>query len=207
MKKTFAFSILFLTILAFYSCKEKSNNKDQEQKIAKISYAIDIEKSHINWTAYKTSEKVPVKGKFNKFNIENVQNRSGAVEALDGLKFSIPVSSIFSNDSIRDGKLNKFFFGIMKNTELISGTLSLGSENSGVVDLTMNGITNKLPVNYTLNGEVVTIKANMSLDNWQAQLAIEALNEACKLLHTGADGIPKTWSEVDIEVSAHLKKE
>ena len=54
---------------------------------------------------------------------------------------------------------------------------------------------------------MVTIEAVMDLDNWQAQLAIEALNIVCKDLHSGDDGISKTWSEVKIEVATYLKHE
>lgn len=206
MKKTFALSILILTILAFNSCKEKSS-KNEEQKIAQKSYSIDIEKSSIHWTAYKTSDKVPVKGKFKTFNIENIKKGTTAQDALNGLKFSIPVSSIFSNDTIRDGKLNTFFFDIMKNTKLISGTLSVGAENSGTVDITMNGVDQKMPVTYSLEENIMTINATMNLDNWQAQAALKSLDEACKALHSGSDGIAKTWNEVDIEVIAQLKQE
>ena len=206
MKKTFALSIIALTILAFNSCKE-TTNKNEEQKIAQKSYSIDLDKSSIHWTAYKTSEKVPVKGQFMTFNIENIKKGTSAKDALNGLKFSIPVSSIFSKDSIRDGKLNTFFFDIMKNTKLITGTLTIGSENSGTVDLTMNGIDKEMPVTYTLENDIMTINAMMNLDNWQAQAALKSINEACKVLHTGPDGITKTWNEVDIEVIVPVKQE
>lgn len=206
MKKTFALSISILTILAFNSCKE-INNKDEEQKIDQKSYSINLDKTSIHWTAYKTTDKVPVKGQFNKFNIENLKKGASVKGVLNGLKFSIPVSSIFSKDSIRDGKLNTFFFDIMKNTKLISGTLNIGSENSGTVDLTMNGIDKKMPVTYSLENDIMTINAIMNLDNWQAQAALRSLNEACKALHAGADGIAKTWNEVDIVVIIPLKQE
>ena len=206
MKKTFALSISILTILAFNSCKE-INNKDEEQKIDQKSYSINLDKTSIHWTAYKTTDKVPVKGQFNKFNIENLKKGASVKGVLNGLKFSIPVSSIFSKDSIRDGKLNTFFFDIMKNTKLITGTLNIGSENLGTVDLTMNGIDKKMPVTYSLDNDIMTINAIMNLDNWQAQAALRTLNEACKALHTGADGIAKTWNEVDIVVIIPLKQE
>src|SRR5210317_1318934 len=105
MKKTVAIGILLLTMLTFYTCKER-NNKIEEQKVSEKAYLINLEKSSIHWTAYKTTDKVPVKGTFKTFNIENIKKGNSALEALNGIKFSIPVSSIFSKDSIRDGKLN-----------------------------------------------------------------------------------------------------
>ncbi|MEX1382679.1 MAG: hypothetical protein AB1Z17_04725, partial [Lutibacter sp.] len=98
-------------------------------------------------------------------------------------------------------------FGALKNTPLISGTIHVNNETSGTVDIVMNGITQALPITFIISDQMVTLEALMDLDNWQAQTAIESLNEVCKELHTGSDGISKTWSEVKIEVATYLKYE
>ncbi len=83
----------------------------------------------------------------------------------------------------------------------------MNNENTSTVELTMNGITRELPIAYIVTNNKVTIVGNMELDNWQAKVALEALNVVCKDLHTGDDGISKTWSDVKIEVIAVLKYE
>ena len=181
--------------------------KKKEAKQIEKGYTVEEKTTTINWIAYKTTNKVPVKGQFTKVNIENKKTSPTALEALNGLKFNIPVSSLFTNDTIRDGKLKKSFFGSMKNTEVISGTINMNNETSGHVELTLNGISQFLPITYVISDQMVTIEAVMDLDNWQAQLAIEALNIVCKDLHSGDDGISKTWSEVKIEVATYLKHE
>jgi len=202
MKKLQLIYILFLALITFSSCKEtiKKENKPTEK-----NYVIEAKSTIINWTAYKTTNKVPVKGKFNSVTIESAKTASTITEALDGLKFNIPVSSIFTKDTVRDTKLKKFFFGSMNNTETISGTLAIINETTGAVTLTMNGISHDLPITFTIKDQTVTIESLMDLDNWKAQLALQALNAACKDLHSGEDGIPKTWNEVKIEVSTNLK--
>ncbi len=196
--------LLLVTTLYVTSCKKKEK---KEAKSTEKLFSVEAKTTAINWTAYKTTSKIPVKGKFSKLTIENTKKASSALEALDGLKFSIPISSLFTNDTIRDGKLKKFFFGTLKNTSLISGTINMNNETSGSVDITMNGISQVLPIAYVISDQMVTIEAIMDLDNWQAQTAIEALNAVCKDLHTGDDGITKTWSEVKIEVATYLKYE
>jgi len=196
--------LLFVLIIGTTSCKE---SKKQKIKEAVKEYTVEPTTTTINWIAYKTTGKVPVKGQFTKVTIEGSENATSAKEALNGLKFKIPVSSLFTKDSIRDGKLKKFFFGTMKNTSTINGTISMNNETSGSVELTMNGISQNLPITYVISDQMVTIEAIMDLDNWKAQLAIDALNTACKELHSGDDGIPKTWSEVKIEVATYLKYE
>lgn len=135
---------------------------------------------------------------------ENAQKATTISEALNGLKFSIPVTSLITNDTIRDAKLKKFFFGTLKNTDAIIGEIKMTDEKSGTVNIMMNGITKKLPINCIINQQMVTIKATIDLNNWQAQIAIEALNNVCLDLHKGPDGISKTWTDVKIEVQTIL---
>lgn len=202
MKKTHVFSIALLALVIVSSCKDTTK---KEKESTKKGYTVEAKTTTINWIAYKTTNKVPVNGQFTKVTIENPKTSSTALEALNGLKFNIPISSLFTKDTIRDQKLKKFFFGSMKNTEVINGTINMNNETSGTVELTMNGISQILPITYMISDQMVTIEALMNLDNWKAQLAIEALNTVCKDLHTGDDGISKTWSEVKIEIATYLK--
>ena len=205
MRNLKIFYLLLLVIVVGTSCKEA---KKPAIKSTEKGYSVEAKTTTINWIAYKTTSKMPVKGQFTKVNIEDQAKKSAtALEALNGLKFDIPVSSLFTKDTIRDGKLKKFFFGTMKNTNSITGVISMNNESSGSVELTMNGISQVLPITYVISDQMVTMEALMDLDNWQAQLAIQALNKACKELHSGDDGIPKTWSEVKIEVATYLKYE
>jgi hypothetical protein len=204
MKKIYLLILLIITGTAIVSCKK--NVKDEKPLTAKM-YTVMADSTIINWTAYKTTAKVPVKGQFSEITIENLKKDSTVLGALNGLKFKIPVTSLFTNDTIRDGKLKKFFFGSMENTLVIKGTVHMDNENTSTVELTMNGITRELPIAYIITDNRVTIVGNMELDNWQAKTALEALNIVCKDLHTGDDGISKTWSDVKIEVIAVLKYE
>ncbi|HBI39919.1 MAG TPA: hypothetical protein DDY16_03095, partial [Tenacibaculum sp.] len=64
---------------------------------------------------------------------------------INNASFSVPVSSIFTSDTSRDYKIKKFFFGVMDKTELLSGKLFLENDSIGYTDITMNGVTKKLP--------------------------------------------------------------
>jgi len=204
MKKIYALSILLLALVTISSCKDTPK---KEKESTRKGYTVEAKTTTINWVAYKTTNKVPVKGQFTEVIIENRKSSSTALEALNGIKFDIPVTSLFTKDTIRDAKLKKFFFGTMKNTSLISGIISMNNDTSGTVELTMNGISQVLPITYVISDQMVTMEAIMDLDNWQAQLALETLNAACYDLHSGDDGISKTWSEVKIEVATYLKYE
>jgi len=201
MKNIYILSFLLLAVFTLNSCKK---TKKAETETHKKGYTIDSQATTINWVAYKTTDKIPVKGSFTKINLKQ-QKSSTALEALNNVKFSIPVSSIFTKDTIRDAKLKKFFFGTLVQTNNILGSFALKENNSGVIKITMNGITKDIPVTYTIKDKLVSLEGVLDLDNWQAQTALKALNVACKDLHTGKDGISKTWSDVKIEATTSLE--
>lgn len=186
----------FFTILTVSCTKEK---KGSELSKPDHAFHIDADHSSVQWTAYKTTDKVPVKGTFKEIKIIKSQEGKNPKASLQGLQFEIPVSSIFSKDTIRDGKLNKFFFEVMENTMSLKGEFKVDGDENGNLALTMNGLTKELPFAYEISQDTILINASMDLNNWQAQTALESLNQACLELHTGPDGVSKTWNEVTIE--------
>ena len=202
MKKSKLLIFTLITAITIFSCKEVKKEEQKEEQnttVASPKFTVDKTASTISWTAYKTTDKVPVKGSFTKFSIENQPNGTNIKEAINGLAFKIPVSSLYTKDTIRDAKLINSFFGSMTNTSDISGTLHFTDEKL-TADISMNGISYTFPMNYAFNGNKVMIDAEINLDNWKAQAAIEALNLVCKELHTGPDGISKTWNDVLIQI-------
>ncbi len=188
--------VLLSVVFLFLSCKDKVEKKE---------FCVDENTLTVKWTAYKTTDKVPVSGKFEKVIIQKSEYGKSTVDAVNNVEFSIPVSSIFTNNTERDEKLKKFFFGMMKDTEHIEGTVSLQENNEGTLHLTMNGVTASLPIQYKVKDQLVTIEGVLNLDTWKGKLAIEALNKACEDLHKGADGVSKTWNEVKVEAGIYVK--
>jgi len=196
MKKT----ILSLAlVLAFISCSENKEKPKENKSIVDKNVKIDSENITVNWTAYKTTEKKAVKGKFTKFGLSTMR-RMTIQEAIDGATMTVVVNSINSGNEDRDEKLKANFFAVMQDAEELKGALKIKDATNGVVAFTMNDITFDFPVTLNDVGGKLTISGTMNLDNWKAQTAITALNVVCKDKHKGADGISKTWSEVNIEV-------
>ena len=206
MKKTLLIIILATLALNTISCK-KEKETASEKLAPKTNYVVDTQNSVINWTAYKTTDKVPVKGVFEQVKITHANPAENPAEILEGLEFEIPVESIFTKDTIRDSKLKKFFFGTMENSTYLKGKITADSNGGGNVDLTMNGLTKSFPYTYEVNNETITLVATIDLDNWQAQAAIKALNEVCFDMHKAKDGISKTWNDVAIAVQIKTKLE
>lgn len=204
MKKNILISCIALLTICMVSCKK--NAKKEVKEIATNTYSLDQSSSKVNWTAYKTTDKVPVKGEFKQINITNATSSEDASQLLNGVEFSIPVSSIFSNNEDRDTKLKQFFFGVMDQTELLSGKITTSNSSTGSLTVKMNGLTKSLPITYTFKDNQFSFSGVMNLDEWGGQAAIASINKACKDLHKGADGVSKTWNDVQIDASIAVKK-
>ena len=196
MKKIINFSFIIVLSIIIFSCEKEK--KHEEKSVAESSYSIDAEKSSVQWTGYKTTDKVAVNGTFKEIRILEMNSGSTAAASIEGLEFEIPVSSIYSKDTIRDGKLKRLFFGVMENTLSLKGKFSVKDASNGNIALSMNGLTKELPFTYDMSKDTILINATMDLNVWETQNALASIHEACLELHTGADGVSKTWDEVGI---------
>lgn len=206
LKKIAISSLLSLLILFTFSCKNEKKTTEKINEISAKKYSFVEKTTKMEFTAYKTTKKLPVKGVFTKITIKNPKTASSVIEAINELSFSIPVNSIQTKNTDRDVKIIKSFFGEMKETTHLTGTVSMNNSENHIV-LKMNGISSKLPIKYNVKDQIVTIEGIINLDNWKAKAAISALNLVCKDLHKGEDGISQTWNEVAIKIVTALKVE
>jgi len=196
MKKILNICLVTIFALFLFSCaKEK---KTDETLKSDASYSVDGDNSTVQWIGYKTTDKVAVKGTFKEIHILEMNSGSTAAASLEGLEFEIPVSSIYSKDTIRDGKLKRLFFGVMENTLNLKGKFSVKDASNGNIALSMNGVTKELPFTYEMSKDTIMINATMDLNIWETQNALASIHQACLALHTGADGVSKTWDEVGL---------
>lgn len=190
---TLAMIALFLT-----ACSEK---KTQDQ-----AFMIPVQDSVVvEWTAYKTTDKLPVKGNFTTVNLDSYGEGSTVASVLDGAKFSINAMEIATGDESRDVKIKDSFFGLMTEPGVITGEfVQTGAE--WFVKLKMNGVTvEKLPAKVEITDNTAQVTASIQLADFKALEVLEALNTACFDLHIGGDGISKTWDVVDISASVSFE--
>lgn len=199
MKKIAVFAIavaLFAT-----SCKKEDKNEPVVEPTPEVlGLKIITDSTKVNWTAFKTTEKVAVNGSFKSIELKDTKTGETPEEVLEGTSFSIPVSSLFTDNPDRDSKLKTIFFGTLKNTELLAGVLNF-REGKCYMTLTMNDVTKQIVTEYTYENKVFTLTSTLNLVEFGGEKAVAAINEACLELHKGKDGISKTWNLVDIKGS------
>ena len=210
MINRFALFVFALASLTF-ACGSGEQDKSTESKEAnteevKQELTLSPANTELSFKAFKTTDKLPVGGVFKTVNFEE-RSANDVETLLDGLEFSIPVSSLFTNDATgtRDPKILKFFFGVMTNTEMLSGTINSKNGNYSAT-ITMNGETNSLPLTVDVSQDSKLVaNGTVNLADWKALDALASLNEACFDLHKGSDKVSKTWEDVDVQITASLK--
>jgi hypothetical protein len=206
MMKKIQVAALALLLVTAFSCKQ-AKKEEQKTEEAVATYSIVQDSTDVRFTAYKTTEKKPVGGTFKQVDLTYEAGET-PMETLNGMQFSIPVSSLFTNDTTntRDPKIIHFFFDMMKETQTIKGTFSFDDNKNCSVKLTMNGVSTDLPMEYEVTEDNhVSFSGTMDLKNWDALDALASLNKACFDLHTGPDGVSKTWEDVAIKASVYLE--
>ncbi len=207
--------LLFVLMSVSYACNDASQEGVKEaiepvvetDKIEEVQneYSLSPSNTSLSFTAYKTTDKAPVKGVFQTLDFE--ERRASDLETLlNGLTFSIPVSSLFTDDATktRDPKIKESFFGAMLNTELLSGQI-ISENGEYIAEIKMNDVTARLPLNVQISDEnVLSATATVNLADWDALDALTSLNKVCFDLHKGGDGVSKTWEDVAVEITAKL---
>ena len=207
MKKIIFVFVVSLSI-AFLGCKSEEKKEEtkevskSEEKKSTAAFAVANASNIISFTAYKTTEKVPVVGEFKKVKIITGGEGNTVKEAINGTAFSVPISSLATKDASRDLKIKTYFFEKMVGTDALTGYFQINDDTSGVVKLTMNDVAKDVPFTYTIVDKTFTMQATIDINDWNASAALASLNKVCEVLHTGADGVSKTWSEVALNITS-----
>jgi len=197
MKSIFNYAVISLILISVTtSCNNSTANKENTTK--ELSYSDT--NTTLRWTAYKTTDKLGVKGTFKQIIVENT-NKSKSIESIiNSTKFKIPTASVYSGNIPRDLLIKNYFFGAMVNTDTIYGSFSSAKNGKGLVAIKMNNVEFKNDFTYTFKNDSLKINSTLLLDNWNGYTALSSLHKQCFDKHTGPDGISKTWPDVDLEI-------
>ena len=178
-------------------------------------YSIDQNTVEIDWTAYKTSQKVGVQGSFTEVTLFGDINNGFSVAALlGGLEAEINMNKkeiVKTGNPARDQTLYEHFFSLFKKRPLINGVIKKvnGNNLSGdfLLNLSMNKKTLAVPMTYTRDDQGKFIaKGGMDVNDFGLSGALANLHQVCEALHKGPDGISKTWPLVEIKLVATINK-
>lgn len=202
MSKSLFYLMCLLFIGTLLSCKEDKKEEVVSQKV--LNYQYNEGTTNLEWTAYKTSSKIPVAGGFNQIMVTS-ESSSDAKQVIESLVFTIQTSSVETNNEDRNGKIVKHFFETINSPTIEGKIKALDKDNSATIEVTMNGITVDVVGTYTLEGPMFNFESVVDVSLWNGIAGITALNEVCSELHVDKDGASKLWTEVKLSFSTKLK--
>ncbi len=179
------------------------------------SFELDTSSIQINWTAFKTTQKVPVQGSFTEVTLMGETKVKGTLsDFLQQIEAEIPLkakTSIRTGNPARDETLFVHFFKRLKNYQKIHGSIAQfqGNDNEGTfnLNLKMNGRELGVPMRFTREKSGhFEAKGGIDILDFNGKGPLEALHHSCEALHTGPDGISKTWPIVEIKLIANIKQ-
>ncbi|MCX6180999.1 MAG: YceI family protein [Bacteroidetes bacterium] len=205
--------IALVSIVALASCGGGDTASDAAATPKKDSivnpvciYSYDSAATEIGFGAFKTTARKEVKGSFVSFEISGTKESDTLLNVFSNATFSINIQGLGTGDISRDFKIKKFF-SALKGTSVITGSVKSVDKDSSKITLLikLNEIEKDLVLTYTINGDEIVLNGSLNLIDFSAEKALFGLNKACEDLHKGADGVSKTWPDVNIYLSTKLK--
>ena len=184
----------------------KEITKPKKPLVCKKGY--DEKSTVISFGGFKTTDKKEVLGYFTQFQVDSTKIADTPEEIFENAIIEIPIRGLDTKDVGRNGRIKKHYFENMENTRYIKGKIVEFKKDSNIVDLelTMNEISNLVSLNYQVNGDSLSFSGEINALDFDASKSIKALNKACEALHKGADGISKTWAEVNLYLTTVVQE-
>ena len=156
------YTFFLLITLALFSCQtENSNQINHTENSLSINASADsLMFSYVpgtikvNWTARKHSNEAKVEGGFDSISINGFLESSDIVTAMSGVTFNIFTSSTNTNDKVRDLTIINSFFGKLKSSLQIVGSISNieGVNNgTGTILIDMNNVKKEVDFKWKLD--------------------------------------------------------
>ena len=206
------YSLIFLTL--FISCFNSSKKNIIEENVEINSnnkdclYSVNLKKTKLIWSGYKTTDKIKVTGTLNKFKSSKIQNNNqynSIKNLVEGLDFVVDLSSSTSGDEIRDLNLKNFFFKYIGQNWMLNGRFENFQNDSVDVIFNFFGLEKKIKLSTLYENDKLQLKGSVNLiKQLGLDKAYESISNKCYDLHKGPDGISKTWEEVEIHIKAPI---
>ena len=201
--KKLSLGLSFLVLFAMGGCGPKKSA---------CQYSTDPKAIQLVWTAFKFTEKTPVKGRFNKAEVSGKSSAPTLPELMKGLRIDIDGATVETDNPGRNATIQQFFFEKFNPPFKIQATIAsvTGDEQKGSlqIKIDLNGAAKEIPFTYTVTPEgAVEAKGTIDILEFGLQPAFDSLHQACQDLHKGKDGVAKTWTQVDLSLTGNIEKE
>lgn len=184
--------------------EEKDTSSNEEVIQETCTYSYNPESTEVSWIAFKLADKQAVNGSFLTFDIQGATEAASVTDLLNSLNGSVSLQSVSTNDTLRDWKIEHFFFGMMSDTLQAKARIENASYTSADFILSLNGVEKSIPAKVNYSSGELSLECEINIMDFNAQKSHEAINKACEEKHKGNGDEAVTWPEVKILISTTL---
>ncbi|MEM7646356.1 MAG: YceI family protein, partial [Pseudomonadota bacterium] len=157
------------------------------------TYTIDEEKSMVEGTGFKFTEKKGVKGRFLGVQLSQNKPQKAFEDLFKGLSVSVDLVTLDSGNSLRDKNMRETLFsGILGDSKAQVKVLQMNKKKIET-EIKLNNKTQKVSFDYSMKDMVIVAKGQFDALKFALGDQIAALKKRCGSLHTGSDGKSVTW--------------
>ena len=184
------------------------DKKELEAKVDECIYSFSDSTIKLFWAGYKTTDKLKVIGSFQEIKTNHSGQKFSSIDELvNGITFSINSKSSESGDPIRDANLRDYFFSYLTDNFQINGDVLEYNDAFITANIDVLGMERQVKFTHSIVNNILKLRALISLDELGATKAFNSISAKCYDLHKGADGVSKTWDEVNVLIDVPFNKE
>ena len=170
------------------------------------TYQFEPQKSLIQGTGYKFSNKTGVTGGFSDFTINPNRPANSVEELLQNLVVTVNLASLSAGNPLRDKNIKETLFSkLMGGTQAIVSVKSVTSKNI-LTGLEVNNTSQDISFTYSVKGNTLTAEGTFDALKYGLGKQIAAFKRRCGSQHRGSDGKKVTWTDFDLKVTASIIK-
>ncbi|RXJ86830.1 YceI family protein [Arcobacter sp. CECT 8985] len=155
----------------------------------------------VQWTGYKTEKKVGVSGSFKDVKLE-IKSSDDFSKFLKSANVKINTLSLDSGLEVRNKSMVSTLFSLKSAEEITASIIEVDADtNNLVLQVTMNGVTNDVSMQYMIKDSKVMAKGEIDILDYHMSEPFAKFAKECFDLHKG-----KTFSEVTIAFELPFKK-
>ncbi|MGA1939383.1 YceI family protein [Arcobacter sp. YIC-310] len=154
----------------------------------------------VKWTGFKTEKKAPVSGSFKDISL-NIKKADELSSFLKSANVKIKTASFDSKNPFRDKNITSTLFSLA-TAQTIEGSISDVDTQKQMLtlNLTMNEVTNKVPMKYEIKDNSIIAKGTIEILDYKMKDSFMQFAKKCAGFHQN-----KSFSDVNIEFTLPYK--
>ena len=153
----------------------------------------------IQWTSFKTLEKIGVSGDFFKYNLQTQKNLPSIIKALEASSVKLDLKDLDAKADIKTNNIQSYFVKHLFSTK-VDAKIKKAYNTSLILEITMNGVKRDIPFNYKLVGNKLNAKGYFDAGDF-------VMDKVMHILATGVAGhMNKGWDDIPVSFELDYSK-